>query len=323
MKNFLFLCDSDEGYCRRLYGFLKEKISIPFEIHGFTDVSKIKEHFLLDNEILKTALLIISESQYRQGNAQDFKNVLILDEKEGAFCEEDSIYESIEDRIIRHTAKYQSCKGIAESVISMCIEMPEFSGKSVGTNRGGMKVISIYTPQRVIPQTEHAISFSRSLADKEHTLYMCTGPICTCPEMIAGDMDESILDLMYYAKCGDDKLSLRIEKIKKSLGNLDFIPVSDVSGDMRDIEKEAWLELISLIGSTGQYETLVIDLYDSACGFKDIIIASDELIIPCYGEESTDISINTFVRELERMDSFDTGNLRFLDVRKNLIYEKG
>lgn len=323
MKNYLFLCDNDEGYCKRLYGFLKEKISIPFEIHGFTEVSKIKEHICLDEEMLSSALLIISEKQFEQGGAAEFKNVLILDENEGAFCEEESVYEGVEGRIVRHTAKYQNSEKIAESVLSMCIEMPEFRGKSARTGRGGMKVVSVYTPVRTIAQTEQALSFGRMVADREHVLYMCTGPICSQKEVIATDMDESILDLMYYAKCGDDKFPLRIEKIKKSMGDLDYIPASDASGEMREIEKEAWMDLISLIGSTNQYGTLVVDLYDSSSGFMDIIKASSELIIPCSGDEEVDTGINTFIRELERMEDFDTEKLRFLDVRKNIIYEKG
>jgi len=308
-KNNLIICDSDEKYCKKLDGFLRECLSIPFTISEYTNAGYLREF-----EGKQDALLVISEKLFSFDVVEGFKNILVLLEMPKAVCERENVF-GLDDANIKYTAKYQSGEKISESILSMCLDMP---GVIVANPRlkakSSLKLIGFYTPVKSILQTKIALDFAKQLAGGERCLYVNNDPYCCERELKADEFSENITDLMYYSECERDKFSLYLEKIAKRLGKLYYLPTSD--GQIRDANAASYLRLISCIEESGKYETMVLDLTEEMPSFTEVLKRLDTLIVLTSQGKYAEDKLRIFMNELENTEGFPTEIVMKVDASR-------
>ena len=320
MRNNLFICDNDEKYCLRLYGYLKEKMSMTFDIQGFTDIDEI----LQKTEMAKEAVLVVSENMLSNNESaakifELIKNIIILDENCEMLVEEPGAPYGEETRNIKHISKYQSCERIAQSILDMCLKNPDISGKLSFSERS-LNIISFYTPVKTIYQTDISLLFAELVSgqmNEDKTLFITTDCICSFKDIIARDDEETIADLIYYAECEKQylaKFSMYLEKIRKKIGNTYYIPAVKNGKDLRGVKEDSFRGLISNIEKCGIYDNLVIDLSEGTDGFLSIVRGSSFHIVLKDSSEYGQRAINAYKEELKLLDGFDMEKLIEEDI---------
>ena len=302
-KNILVICDPDERYLKRLDGFLRDSLSIAFDIVGFTKAASLK-----DFKQKEEALLIISQSLFKVNAVKGFKNILILDERPSQFAEDDVDFGMDEEAIVRHTIKFQSSEKIAESILAMCLEMPNLSASGIRKSlKNRMKIIGFYTPDRRIVQTGCALKLSEELGHREKLLFLCNDPYCIDKTLRGGEFDENLSDLMYYAQCEDERFAIYLEKIKKRKGSFEYLPLP--GGQIRDCEGEDYIKLLRKIEESADIQILIADFSEPVKNLPEVLKMCDLLITLSDKGEGCEERIRLFKTDMEKVDGFDMSRL--------------
>ncbi len=304
-KNILIICDPDERYLKRLDGFLRNALRIPFEIIAFTGEKSLSE---FNNK--EDALLIISETLFQTSALKGFKNILVLDEKPSHFADDGALFGSEKDLNIKHTGKYQNSEKLAESVLSMCLEIPELSSTGIRKSyKHKMRIVGFYTPDRNVLQTEISLEYACELGRKEKILYFSNDPFCIDKSIRSSENDENLSDLMYYSRCEDERFGIYLEKIVKKKRNLEYIPLPNVQ--IRDCAGEDYIRLLRKIEESGTYETLVVDFSEGFGNMQEVINMCDACIVltNTKGRDEGSERVKLFRQNMEKLEGFETQKL--------------
>ncbi len=267
----LAICDSDAVYCHRLDEYLHGNLKLSFDIYSFTEVSILRD-FAKNEEI---SLLIISEGLLQElnsgANKARFKNIMALDEGNGGV---EFVEWSEDDNIrIEHVSKYQAASGIISGIIDICASFPEdFKGTATGSEGVTGNVLGFYTPISRCGQTTFARTMAKKLAERGKTIFLSFECFSSLPQLLGIQKDEDITDIMYYAECEKDKLSILLEKIKISKDGVDYIMPAKTAMQQRDISSEKLRNLLEMLTGEAGYEYVILDLTDYPEDFLDICL---------------------------------------------------
>ncbi|WP_026495416.1 hypothetical protein [Butyrivibrio sp. WCD3002] len=311
MKNTLVICDPDSRYCKKMDSFLREALSIPFEIVSFTENTKLKEF-----AHKKNALLVISEKLFNNNVIEGFKNILILDERQGVLSESEAAFGDESNLNIRHTGKYQSSERVADSILSMCLEMPELlPGRLSLTATTQIKLIAFYTPVRGIDQSRAAFDLAVSLSEHGNVLYICNDSLSSISEIRTEEPCENICDLMYYAECDEERFSIYLERIRKKYKKLCYLP-SDHSS-VRDLCANEYHKLISLLQKAGGFDYIILDFAESFSGLTDVLKICDKIVILSAKDAAAKERIKNFNKELSELEGMNEGRIIYEDASES------
>ncbi|WP_026526274.1 hypothetical protein [Butyrivibrio sp. VCD2006] len=304
-KNILIICDKDKNYCKKLDSFIRDNLSIPFDIFEITDAERLSA--FIDES--KNILLLISQSIFDSVNLCGFKHILVLRENDKVLAENETHY-GYKDADIRYTDKYQRSENITDSILSMCLDIPGIilRDKKCETQRK-MKVIGFYTPVLNSDQTREAIGFARRNTEKEKTLYINTDSFCTHDLLRKDEYEETLLDLMYFAECADDKFGIYLERIVKHDKELDFIPAASNGCQSRLITAKEYGNLLKQIEDTGKYACLVVDIAEGVRELFEMLHMCDEIYMLSNDDYNAHMRIELFINELQRDEDFEMKNL--------------
>ncbi|SFQ21690.1 hypothetical protein SAMN04487928_12428 [Butyrivibrio proteoclasticus] len=273
-RPLLTLCDLDETYCGRLYEYLKENLKLTFRIEAFTSVNILVD-FARKN---KTSLLVVSESALLELGAagtEHFKNILILDEDSGGVREEESFYGG---QNIAHTTKYQKAGKIVDTIVDFCAEKAEaFDGLTAEFNSDTGNVIGLYSPISKCGQTSLTLKMGEILSSYGRTIMLSFDSFSSLPKILNIESDGSITDLMYYSEGDRNKFCIYLEKIKKTVGNLDVVMPARTAMQIRDISADALKLLLELLVHEAGYKYVLLDLTEYPEGFFEILKLCDKL----------------------------------------------
>ncbi len=304
-KNILIICDSDKNYLKKLDGYIRDNLSISFEIYGITDTDRLSGFI----EKGKNILLLISQSLYERSAINGFEHVLVLREKEKCLSEDEPTYGN-QNADIRYTDKYQKSEKITDTILSMCLDIPGLVVKGKDTlSEDRMKVTGFYTPVLNNNQTKEAISYAKELSKNKKTIYINTDCLCTNETIRNEAYEETLIDLMYFAECAGDKFGIYLERILKHDNEMDFIPASNSACQSRMITAKEYEKLIGMIGSTGKYENLILDISEGVRDLFGMIHLCDELYMLWDDDYFANMRSNIFLEELKNDDSFDMKKL--------------
>ncbi len=271
-KNILVICDSDERYLNRLDGFLRNSLRIPFEIVGFTTTANLSGFTGKED-----SLLIISDTMLDKSVAKDFKNILVLDESPTHFNEDEAIFGADDGHNIKHTSKFQSSEQIAESVIDMCLKVPELSAAGIRKpNKHKMRIIGFYTPNRDVCQTDISFEFANALAKKEKVLFFTNDAYCPDIDFRCLSENDNLSDIMYYARCDNNRFGFYLEKAVKKKRSVRILPSPYIS--IIDCTGADYIKLLRKIEESGIFETVVMDLYDPFANMFQVFKMCDAII---------------------------------------------
>ncbi len=295
-KNVLIICDPDERYCKKLDGFLRSALRIPFEIESFTKAEHVK-----DFKNKEEALLVISDQIIKRDLIKGFKNILVLEDKPLGVAEEEASFGTEDELNIKRTAKYQSSEKIAESVLSMCLEMPGISASGIRTSvKHEVKMIGFYTPDKDVLQTEISLDFAKEAGYRKKLIYFSNDPFCTNKNIRGDSYEDNLSDLMYYAQCEEDRFSIYLEKTAKRLGNIEYIPLPE--GQIRDCGGEDYIRLLRNIENCGNFEAVVADFAEPFRDMTEVFNMMDIVFVLLSSKTSGKCRGDLFKNEIEKMD---------------------
>ena len=304
-KNILVICDWEESYCSHLGSYLKRALSIPFEIFGFTS-----KEALLSFKEKEEAILVISESVFSRNIVKGYKNILLLEERQGIICEDEVPYGEDSEVTIRRCGKYQSSEKLAENVLSMCLEMPEIVSYGIRNRSGSrMKLIGFFTPDKNVEQTAVSLNFADEMAKKHKLLFINNDSFCTENSIKGDEFESNLPDLMYYAECEPDRFQIYLEKAVKKRSEVDYIPAA--GGQMRDATSDDYARFFNKVEETGKYEVLISDFSESFKGLTEIIKQLDAVIVLSGNQKNDSERMKLFRKELEETDGIIMNRIVF------------
>ncbi|MBO6240462.1 MAG: hypothetical protein J6O61_06415 [Butyrivibrio sp.] len=274
-RPLLTLCDLDETYCGRLYEYLKENLKLKFNIQAFTTVDILVDYSRKNT----SSLLVVSESAFEElGKVLGqnlFKNILVLDEEAGILREEENRFD---DRNIIHTTKYQKAGKIVDTIIDFCAEKAEsFEGLTVGISDNEGTVIGLFSPVSKCGQTTLALKMGDVLSSSGKTIMLSFDSFSSLPQKLDAEADGTINDLMYYAEEDKNKFCIYLEKIKRSIGNIDVIPPAKIAMQIKEIDYDSLKMLLGLLIHDAGYKYVILDLTEYPNGFFDILRLCNKL----------------------------------------------
>ncbi|MCR5102508.1 MAG: hypothetical protein K6B41_14265 [Butyrivibrio sp.] len=247
-KNILVICDSQEDYCVMLDGYIRDHVKIPFEIYSFTDTYNLKS-FELKTE---TSVLIISESLFKPEISDSFKNIILLSENQSSKKHFQNV------KIVN---KFQSTELILKEIFDICIDSDMILYDM--EKEKNLKIIGFFTPINRVLQTTSALTLGEILARKHKTLYI-NFEYASGFEYIMDDcFEENLSDLMYYFECYEDKFTIYLDRIKKCVNNLDFVPPVSLGEQIRTTTISQWIKFFKKINEKTEYEYLILDITEN------------------------------------------------------------
>jgi len=261
-KNKLVICDTEEGYARKMYEYMQSKYSDIYEIMLFTNELAFAEYV---KENYADFLLLSNNSMRIEIPDKHVGQTVVLSDSQDYILEEPAVY------------KYSSADSIMQEVMSLYAttdKMNTVSGRRKGEK---IKVIGIYTPIRRSFQTTFALTLGQILAKDSKTLYLNFESFSGF-DVLSGKLTKTdLLDLVYFAECAEDSFSYRLNSITESIGNLDYIPPTKVYTRFSEINKDQWLKLIDVISEKTEYEFLILDLSEHVVGLFEILDRCDRI----------------------------------------------
>ena len=242
----LGIYDVDSNYANSLMEYISDKRGIPFRTVAFTELEALKE-FAEKREI---DILLISATAMTHDIAEYNIGKIILLTDGNVFAEYIS-YASI--------YKYQSSENIIREVINYYVDISTAEG--VGSVLvDDVEVIGVYSPIGRSGKTTFAITLGQVLAKEKETLYINMEEFSALSKIFNKEYSGDLSDLMYFYKQNPESLPLKLKAIVNSINEMDYIPPSMFSNDLRSLDSSVWLGMIQAIINSGMYKTIILDL---------------------------------------------------------------
>ena len=263
MRQKIFaICDMEEAYALRLMEYMLEKVKLPYTYHLFTRVEEL-EKFARQEEI---AILLIAESAFKmlqeQYVRQQAAQIFVLQES-------DVSVETGVEAGLGYVSKFQSPGKIVEALSETVTGLPDWDNKTHEESK--VKLIGIYSPIKRCLQTSFALTMGQILAKKYRILYFNFECYSGFGQMLRREFAMDMMDLMYYFRCDQDRLYLRLPSMVQNINGLDYIPPIQSDLGWREVTGRQWLELCKKIAGIGQYEYIILDLDDGMEGLFDLL----------------------------------------------------
>lgn len=262
--NVIAICDENESYCFMLDKYIREHVKLSLEIFDFTNLDDVKKFKFKDN----TSLIIISQSLYEELEDLEYRKILVLDEGELRTKE----YES---ENIKTISKYQVVDSIVKEILGICMED---DGLMVGNLPDSkMGIIGLFTPIGRSLQTTFALSLGQELSVNKKVLYLNLEFAAAFEFIMDEHFDENLADLLYFYECHGDKVGLYIDRIKRNVGGLDYIPPVLSGEQICSTTIEQWMGFFKEITRSTDYDYLILDITENVANVYDMLDICDRI----------------------------------------------
>lgn len=260
-KKILAILDREERFAKGLMEYLMNKDNLPFRVHIFTE----KEKFIEYNKNHETECLLIAQNLYFDDiQKTNIPHIIVLGENG-----------IVLNNKLHHINKYQSVEAIYKQILMYYSEVSSESMTILRKSDRRMKIVAVYTPIGRCLQTTFAITLGQILAKEAKTLYLNFERYSGFANLMKREFSSDIADLMYYFECAKEKLSVRIETLIDRMGDLEFIPPTNLFGNLCGISGSEWIDLFHEMEKCTEYEYLILDLTDGFPGLCDVLRNSD------------------------------------------------
>ena len=257
MKKEIFaVCDPEAEYAGRLADFLNTRQGASFEIQAFTSVNNICE-FAGKKHI--TLLLIASQLMCERVRELSIDKIMIL--SEGEVLEELTGYPAV--------YKYQASDSLIGEVMERYAADPVGSPSQVLKSR--MRVIGVYSPVRRVLKTSFALTLGQVLARNRGVLYLNLEPWSGFERLMKREFTQDLSDLMYFVSRGGEGLVYKLQSLVQSFENLDYLPPFLSPEDLKNVSCQDWQTLLEAIEGYSAYDTVILDMDESADGFLSLL----------------------------------------------------
>lgn len=300
----LVICDSEEGYAQALAMYFMRKKELAAEVQVCSTVTQVME--LEKTKKIHLLFLAGEYAKEAKGKLQAEKIFLLTTGAEEADGE-NQVY------------KYQSGEKIVEDMIRICgLEASENESIYKGGRKQGGKIIGIFSPVHRIGKTTYGLKLGEEMAATENVLYLNL-------EIYGGigghfeEGEQTLADVLYYARQGKGNLGLLLTTVVKHRKNLDYIVPMPVAEDVKSVKAEEWLMLIRRILEQSIYDVIILDLDEGISGVYELLRACTKIYLlytqDLYGQaklrqfenEVNLLGYEDILRKLVRKERHDRG----------------
>ena len=297
-KPVVAVFDSSREYVDRFLGYVKKKRGIQFEAIGFTEEKSLAD-FLSKNRV---QILLYSQEEF----------VDHADSKEGQ-CEKYIDHSNVGTFIylgkrrnsrsrLKHIEKYQSIENILSElngVLNLRIE------DNKETWNGDIKIIGIYSPAPDAATLPVALRIANGFSAGSSVLYLNLDRFSLLDRK--EDTGSGISDLIFFYRTNKEQITETLKRTKESRNGFDLLCAS---GDMEDIEEirtDEWQKFLYELAIRGEYDILILDMYEAFRNLEEIFSICDEIYILTddeqYAKQKTE-KMKQFLLEKGRSDLF-------------------
>lgn len=264
MRDKLFaICDRDEQYLQGIQDYLLRKKLAEFEILIFTT----PEQALAYSRNRHFEILLIGEEVYTPCVEEIQADKVYL------------LWENGKSGVTKYPliAKYQSMAQILARI------MEDYAGDSISADTlchmgNRTRLLCFYSPDRTDAQTLAALTAGEILAQRgEKTLYLNLRAFAGFAMLLNTVYEADITDYLYFALKHSDRSVYKLESIKKTIGGLDYLPPALDYGDMLQLTETDWKKVLDTLVSSGNYDTIVVDLSEICQGFYTLLALSEKI----------------------------------------------
>lgn len=251
----LVLYDNEEEYTLLMSDYLRSQRGLPWKIRSYTNGDELM-NLEKSNHI---SLLVVSEDSYIERIRElDTERIVILNES--GFVNDEMV----------NINKYQAAENVLHSLLELYLEFASDRGKALPGEKS-TKFIGVYSPVKRSLQSTFALSMSELLADNARTLYISFEHYSGLADIMPGDREMDLADLVYFLNADSDKFKLHFQSIVKQRECLNYIPPMKSGQNLLTVTSAEWVNLIRRINETGLFDVVIMDLTDSMQGLFEIL----------------------------------------------------
>lgn len=263
-KKFV-ICDKDQDYLKMLQAYLLKRNPMDFTVLIFDTVTKALEA----SKEEPFEILLVGEEIYDT-------NVTKIDAVKVYILQEDGT-KGINEYCAM--AKYQS----VERMIAQVLKEFALDENCTTTNRcskNKASLISFYAPDRQKGQSAAALCTAELLADQGHrVLYVNLLAFTGFEELMQTDYESDITDFMYFVLNHSDKLTYKLDSLKRCIHGVDYLPPALDYADLLAVSRDEWERFLNLLLHNSDYTWIILDLSEVCQGFYDMLEKSDTIYL--------------------------------------------
>ena len=309
-KPVVAVFDSSREYVDRFLSYVKKKRGILFETIGFTDDQSLEE-YLSKNRVqilLYSQEEFVDEKDSREGQCEkyiDHSNVgkfIYLGKRRNSRSR------------LKHIVKYQSM----ETILS---ELNEFLDLRLEDNReewkGDIKIIGIYSPAPGPSSLPTSLRIASGYSAGNAILYINLDrfPLLGQTE----DRGSGLSDLIFFYRTNKAQITETLKRTKERRNGFDLLCTSCDMEDVEEIRVEEWQDFLYELAIRGEYDILILDMYEAFRNLEEIFSICDEIYIltseDSYAKQKTEKMKQFFVEKgrtdlLQKMTRICTEDLK-------------
>ena len=235
MKKQIFaVCDTEAEYAKNFMEYLNRKQNLTFEVQAFTGVKSLLA-FAEQNRI---EILLISEAAVcREVRELDVGKLIVL--TEGIKSPELGAYAGV--------YKYQSSAQIVREVMACYGEERSVLPVQSPVLKKATQILGVYSPVGRCLKTSFALTLGQLAAREKPVLYLNLEEYSGFEELFGKSFTGTLSDLLYFVRQGDHNLTVRLNSMVETVGQLDFVPPVQSPMDIRGTPWQDWVCLIQEI----------------------------------------------------------------------------
>ena len=290
MKKQIFaVCDTEAEYAKNFMEYLNRKQNLTFEVQAFTGVKSLLA-FAEQNRI---EILLISEAAVcREVRELDVGKLIVL--TEGIKSPELSAYAGI--------YKYQSSAQIVREVMACYGEERSVLPAQSPVLKKATQILGVYSPVGRCLKTSFALTLGQLAAREKPVLYLNLEEYSGFEELFGKSFTGTLSDLLYFVRQGDHNLTVRLNSMVETVGQLDFVPPVQSPMDIRGTSWQDWVCLIQEIVLHSSYEVLILDIGNGIDEVFQLLDLCKRIYMPVCSDGLSECKIIQFENLLRVLD---------------------
>lgn len=122
------------------------------------------------------------------------------------------------------------------------------------------QILGVYSPVGRCLKTSFALTLGQLAAREKPVLYLNLEEYSGFEELFGKSFTGTLSDLLYFVRQGDHNLTVRLNSMVETVGQLDFVPPVQSPMDIRGTSWQDWVCLIQEIVLHSSYEVLILDI---------------------------------------------------------------
>lgn len=251
----LVLYDNEEEYTMLMSDYLRSQKGLPWKVRSYTSSDDLMR-LEMNNHI---SLLLVSENSYVDKLRElESEKVVILNES------------GFVNNEMTNISKYQAAENVLHSLLELYVEYASDVRKAL-PGESKTKFIGIYSPIKRSLQTSFALAMSELMSDTARTLYISFEHYSGVADIMPGDREMDLADLVYFLNADSEKFKLHFQSIIRQREKLSYIPPMKSGQNLLTVTSAEWVNLLKRIDETGLFDFVIMDITDSMQGLFEVL----------------------------------------------------